>query len=212
VTLVDKWLGYFFEKLEALKLWDDTIVVVTCDHGTQLNEHSRFGKSGAELHPFNTRIVWTMWHPDGPRGQHVAGFVQNHDLLPTLLHLVDIPYANHDGLNIWPLVTRDQAKIRDHVVIGWSEFSEGNATARCSVRDDSWNYVVAVGREDPEPELYDLEADPDEISNVHDQHPDVVAKQRARLEAVVGQPLPGQLNEVCDRYLRPFNRYWQLRA
>ena len=211
VTLVDRWLGHLFDQIDALKLWDDTLVVVTCDHGTQLMEHGRFGKSNADLHPFNTQLIWLMRHPDGPRGSHIPGFVQSHDLLPTLLNLTDIPYANVDGQDIWPLVTGEREAVRDHVVIGWSEFAAGNATGRCSVRDNNWNYVVAVGREDPAPELYDLEQDPKEVHNVHDLRPDIVARHRSRLEAVVGQPLPGQLNEVCDLYWRPFNRYWELR-
>jgi len=66
------------------------------------------------------------------------------------------------------------------------------------VRDDEWNYVVTVHQEDDAPELYDLDDDPEERTNVHDQYPEVVAKQRCRLEAVLGQPLPAQLNEVCD--------------
>jgi hypothetical protein len=67
------------------------------------------------------------------------------------------------------------------------------------VRDDQWNYVVAVGREDPNAELYHLPSDPDEKKNVISEYPDVVRKQRARLEAILGQPLPATLNEVCDR-------------
>ena len=67
------------------------------------------------------------------------------------------------------------------------------------MRDDEWNYVVAVGQEDPDPELYHLPSDPDEKKNIISEYPDVVKKQRSRLEAVVGQPLPATLNEVCDR-------------
>lgn len=211
VTLVDKWVGHLLEEIDALNLWKDTIVMITCDHGTQLMDHTRFGKGADEMHPFNTQIIWYMHHPDGPREHHVPGFVQSHDLLPTVLRLLRVPYANVDGVDVWPLVTGERDAVRDHVVIGWAEFSQGNATARCSVRDDRWNYVVAVGRKDPSPELYDLEADPDETHNVHDAHPDVVARQRERLEAVVGQPLPGQLNEVCDPYWPPMQRYWQAR-
>jgi hypothetical protein len=36
------------------------------------------------------------------------------------------------------------------------------------------------------------------MNNVHDRYPEVVDRQRTRLEAVVGQPIPAQLNEVCD--------------
>jgi arylsulfatase A-like enzyme len=205
VTLVDKWVGAFLHKLDRLDLWDDTIVVVTSDHGTQLRDQTRFGKGADELHPFNTRIPLYLRHPAGPRGHKVNAFVQSHDLLPTLLRLLDVPYANVDGQDAWTLVTGERAQlrgvipqVRDHVVIGWASFVSGPAGGRASVRDGEWNYVTSVHEEDPAPELYHLPSDPDERINVHEAHPDVVARQRRRLEAVVGQPLPAQLVEVCD--------------
>jgi len=203
VTLVDKWVGYLLDKVDELKLWDDTLIMITCDHGTQLRDHTRFGKGPDELHPFNTQLIWFVRHPDGPRGHQVNGFVQSHDLMPTALALLEMPYSRVDGENVWPLVTGERERVRDHVVTGWAVFGSGNAGARASVRDDEWNYITTVHEEDPQPELYHLPSDPEERINVHDQHPEIVAKQRARLEAVIGQPIPAQLNEVCDHPVRP---------
>jgi arylsulfatase A-like enzyme len=171
---------------------------MTSDHGTQLLDQTRFGKGPDELHPFNTQIPLYIRHPSGPRNHSVDAFVQSHDLLPTLLRLLQVPYANVDGQDAWSLVRGERQALRDHVVIGWAGFVTGNAGGRASVRDDEWNYVVSVHEEDPAPELYHLPTDPDEVENVHDQYPEVVAMQRSRLEAVVGQPLPAHLNEVCD--------------
>jgi len=198
VTLVDKWVGAFLNTIDELKLLDNTIVVITSDHGTELDDHTRFGKGPGALHPFNTQILCYVHHPDGPRGRRISAFVQSHDLMPTVLRLLEIPYANVDGQDFWTLVTGERSSLRDHIVIGWAGFVTGNAGGRASVRDDEWNYVVSVHEEDSCPELYHLPSDPDEVRNVHDEHPEVVAKQRERLEAVVGQPLPAHLNEVCD--------------
>ena len=198
VTLVDKWVGHLLDKVDALNLWDDTIVMVTCDHGTQIMDHGSFGKGANKLHPFNTQILWYVRHPDGPRGKHVSGFVQSHDLVPTMLHLLGIEYTFCDGENVWPLVTGESESIRDHIVTGWAGWSEGTASGRASVRDDEWNYTVAVGQQDDTPELFHLATDPDEKKNVASEHPDIVGKQRTRLEAVLGKPLPAIQNEVCD--------------
>jgi arylsulfatase A-like enzyme len=212
VTFVDRWVGTLLEKLEDLRLWDDTLVVFTSDHGTQLMDHGSFGKGAAELHPFNTRIPLVIRHPDGPRNTSISPFVQSHDLMPTLLNLLEIPYANVDGYDAWSLVTGERDTLRDHVVSGWAGFTVGNAGGRASVRDDTWNYVVSVGEEDPEPELYNVRLDPDERRNVHDAHPEIVTRQRSRLEAVLGQPLPAQLNEVCDPSSAPLAVYLRSRA
>ncbi|HUT18945.1 MAG TPA: sulfatase [Anaerolineae bacterium] len=198
VTFVDKWVGAFLERVDALQLWEDTIVVLTGDHGTQLMDHGRFGKGADEMHPFNTRIPLYIRHPDGPRNRSIDPFVQSHDLMPTLLRLLDVPYANVDGSDAWSLVTGERKQLRDHVVIGWASFVTGSAGGRASVRDDAWNYVATVHEAQPSPELYHLPTDPEERKNVRDQYPEICAMQRRRLEAVVGQPLPAQLNEVCD--------------
>jgi arylsulfatase A-like enzyme len=203
VTLVDKWVGYFLDKVDQLGLGDDTVIMITCDHGTQLRDHSRFGKGADELHPFTTQLVWFIRHPDGPRGQHVREFVQSHDLMPTTLALLGVPYGSVDGESTWTLVTGERKTLRDHIVTGWAVFCSGNAGARASVRDAEWNYVTTVHEEDAQPELYYLPSDPEERINVHDQHPEVVARQRTRLEAAVGQPIPAQLTEVCDHPVHP---------
>jgi hypothetical protein len=116
-----------------------------------------------------------------------------------MLHLLGTDYTFCDGEDVWPLATGERESVRDHVVTGWAGWSDGRASGRASVRDDEWNYVVAVDAEDPNAELYHLPSDPDEEENVIVHHPDVVKRQRTRLEAVIGQPLPATLNEVCDR-------------
>ena len=103
---------------------------------------------------------------------------------------------------MWPLVTGEVDAVRDHVVIGWASFSTGPATGRASVRDDQWNYTVSLNDVNNE-QLFDLVADPDEHTNVVADHPDVVALQRSRIQAVIHQPLPATFNEVCDNAPAP---------
>ncbi|MBD3183993.1 sulfatase-like hydrolase/transferase [Candidatus Poribacteria bacterium] len=201
-TFVDKWVGHLLNKIDELKLWDDTIVMLTCDHGTQIMDHGSFGKGANKLHPFNTRIMWYVKHPDGPKDKHINGFVQSHDIVPTMMYLLGHDYIC-DGMNVWPLVTGETDTLRDHVVTGWAGWSNGPALGRASVRDDEWNYTVEVGQPEKNPELFHLPSDPDERNNVINHHPDVVTRQKDRLEAVLGHPLPAVQNEVCDSNAPP---------
>ena len=198
VTFVDSRLGRFLEQIDELKLWDNTMVVFTSDHGTQVLDHGAFGKSPNNLRQYLTRIALHIHHPNGPQGVHIDGLVQAHDLAPTVLTQLGVP-AEMDGMDFWPLVTGESQRIRDHVVIAWADWAEGRARGRVSVRDDEWNYVVGTGYEDESAQLYDLENDPNEDTNVVHQHPEVLAKQRARIEVVLKQPLPGLHEEVCTR-------------
>jgi len=200
VTLVDRWVGHLLDRVDDLGLKGDTIVMLMSDHGTQVLDHGQFGKGPDCLHPYNTRLNWMVRHPDVCK--RVSGFVQAHDLLPTVLGLLGIPCQAVDGTDVWPLVTGEVDAVRDHVVIGWASFSTGPATGRASVRDDQWNYTVSLNDVNNE-ELFDLAADPDEHTNVVADHPDVVALQRSRIQAVIHQPLPATFNEVCDHAPSP---------
>jgi arylsulfatase A-like enzyme len=211
VTLVDKWVGQFFQKIEELGLTDNTLILVTSDHGTQLMDHNRFGKRPDAMHPYNTQILWLMQHPDGPQGKSVQGFVQSHDVMPTMLHLLGIPCGQVDGENVWPLVTGELSQIRDHIVIGWAGWTVGNAVGGASVRDTECNFITTIGMQNPVTELYHLARDPEENHNVISQYPRVEERQRERLEAVLMQPLPGIMPELCDVALSPIRSYNQHR-
>ena len=206
VTLVDRWVGHLLDKVDDLKLWDDTIVMVTADHGTQVLDHGQFGKGPNRLHAYNTRIVCSVRHPDAA-ARRVSGFVQAHDVFPTVLGWLDVPCGGVEGRDVWPMAMGQADAVRDHVVIGWAGFCSGNATGRASVRDDRWNYTVSLDDPEAQEELFDLEADPDENENVVARNPQVVTQQRARIEGVIQQPLPAVFNEVCDPALSPSAQY-----
>lgn len=212
VTLVDEYVGRLLNTVSDLNLLDETMIVILSDHGTQLLDQGSFGKGPNELHPFNTQLNLMVRAPGGPADIDVDAFVQNHDLMPTLLGRLGVRADWTDGADLWPLVTGEQAAIRDRIVTGWASFITGNAVGRASVRDDRWNFCTSVGYEDQAgDELFDLERDPEELHNVAALHPDVVSARRGDVEAVIGQPLPGRMVEVCDPAPAPMSHWLQQR-
>lgn len=209
VTFVDRQVGRIFEKLDQLGLWDDTIVLVLSDHGTELYDHARFGKGGGNMRRYNTGFAWYMRHPDGPEGRVVDAYVQSHDVMPTLLTMLEVPHRC-EGMNIWPLATGEKEVLRPWVVNGWAGGSNGNASGWASVMDDAWLYYCPIGRDDTEPALFAL---PDEEHDLREVHPEVVAKQRARIEEVIDQPLDSvRFNEVCGPAPAPYQRWLSARG
>src|SRR6185312_1759963 len=166
---------------------NDSVVAVLSDHGTEVWDQGQFGKSGARMHPYNTQINLMLRHPDGEgAGQRVDAFVQNQDILPTLLGMLEIAHPRMDGDDLWPLVSgaagAEQLRARDHVVIGWDVYA--------SVRDREWNMLINTSEPGKNLQLFHLTDDPDEKRNVAADYPQVISKQIARLEAVLGAPLP----------------------
>ncbi|MBN1673964.1 MAG: sulfatase [Kiritimatiellae bacterium] len=209
VTFLDDRIGRLLNKLDALGLKEDTAVLVLSDHGTQVLDHGHFGKGGGNMRAYNTGIVWQMRLP-GVAPARISAFVQSHDVMPTILDLLEVPYSRADGASVMPLVRGETNALRDTIVIGWALHSEGNAQAAVSARQAKWNYVTRTHTDDKHA-LFDLASDPDENKNVVDAHPDVVAALRREIEAVIGQPLPARLNEVCDQGPTPGCVYLQAR-
>jgi arylsulfatase A-like enzyme len=203
VTFVDKQVGRLFDKLDELNLWDETIVVVLSDHGTEIMDHGTFGKGGGNMRTYNAGFLWYMWHPDGPHGVVSDALVQSHDLMPTLLGQLDVPHRC-EGLDVWGLATGATDSVRDHIVNGWALHSIGSAQAAASVMDGEWLYSCGVGGAEVEEMLFAL---PDEDTNLVADHPDLVALSRKRIEAVMNQPLPGRFNEACDQGPMPFTSW-----
>ncbi len=109
VTLVDRWVGRVFQKIEDLGLLDDTMVIFTTDHGFLHGEHGIIGKSliyGEKLSSLSisfiplyeeiNHIPLIVRLPASRTGRCDA-IVQPMDIMPTILDLsgTDIPSTVH---------------------------------------------------------------------------------------------------------------------
>ncbi len=187
--LVDRWIGRVLQKIDDLALWDDTIVVVTSDHGMSLGEHQRTGKSN--LHDADPRY-WPIYPEVGhailllagsqiPAGQSLELLAQPADLLPTLCDLAGVevqPPVPLQGRSFARALTTGETQHREVVVSGCYIRAFGGLPPRKAstpfLVTREWGYapVGAQGR----PELYALTADPLAEQNVADQHPEVLAQ------------------------------------
>jgi arylsulfatase A-like enzyme len=198
-TFVDKWIGVLMNHLADRKLLDETIVVLTSDHGTQLMDHDIFGKDAQHLHAYNTRVNLLVRHPRGPKDTVVDGLVQHIDLSPTILDWMDVMHEPLDGKNFWDLATGKRSSLRDNVLIAWRN--------EVSLRDHTWNALVDVQQPEAEWKLFRVDADRDSAENVVAAHPEVVARQRQRLESFLGGPLPARFPEKPSPSTYPLVTY-----
>jgi len=187
VKRLDEALGRLLDALKSLALSDNTIVLFTSDHGnhfkTRNAEYKRTGHESAIRVP--TAIVGPGFNGGG-RLQQLVSLV---DLPPTLLSAAGLPVPDGmEGHSILPLLQNRQADWPEDVFIQISESQIGRA-----LRTNRWKYgVVAPGLDGSsapgadhyvEEYLYDLLADPYELSNligVANYH-DVKVQLRTRL-------------------------------
>lgn len=190
VTLVDRWIGYVLEKLSLLGLSDRTLIVFLSDHGTMLGERGEIHKGPWRLRRQCTQVPLIIRHPEGEgAGRRVRGFVQHQDILPTLLHLLDIPVTEQvDGSNMWSLVDlgEDSPGLRDTIITAYAWYA--------SVRSREWNYISSwkfpaegddLGFVQQGPQLYHLTEDPEELHNVINDYPEVARQMDDYLRSAI---------------------------
>ena len=86
ISMCDKYLGKVLDAMDELALWDDTLLIVTTDHGFLLGEHGWFGKCRMPFYDEIARIPLFIWDPRCKvRGERRRSLAQAIDVGPTLL-------------------------------------------------------------------------------------------------------------------------------
>lgn len=183
---VDDNLGRLFDWMAAEGLLDDTLVVLTSDHGDQMGDHWLVQKLGWWDESYHVPLIVVDPRPeaDHTRGSTVRHVTEHVDLLPTLCEWmgVEVP-LQCDGRPLQPFIHADAESAPD----GWRDAAHwewdfrdpgghaaedllGIAMEECTlnvIRTPRWKYVQFAA--DPSilaPLLFNLETDPDQLVNV----------------------------------------------
>lgn len=179
VTLVDRWAGELLGALRDAGRMTDTLVVFTSDHGCMLGEQGQVHKGYDRLRNQCTRVPLLIRHPKREAaGVRVRGFCQHQDIVPTVLSVMDLPAPDRVlGRNIWPQTT-GRGDPPDYVISAYCHY--------VAIRTTDWNYMRAWTKgptgEPLKEELYDLHADPEELTNVVSAHTAVAERLKGRIE------------------------------
>jgi choline-sulfatase len=102
VRYTDAQLSRLLERLRVLGLFENTVLVVTSDHGEGLGDHALL-EHGANLHDELVHVPLFVRAPGLTAGRRLRGLVQLEDLLPTSLALLGMPIPEGlDGENLEP--------------------------------------------------------------------------------------------------------------
>jgi len=201
VTELDFWFGYLVNMIEQVGLFENTVIIFTCDHGTEFMEHGQFQKHPELLHREVTQLPLLVHHPDfGDEHVSVDGLVSALDYAPTILNIAGVePEVELDGSDFLPLASGEKQEINDYVKCGYCHFGgirtpEWNLIFPVCTPDDTKELEVIKSQPDvaldvihaidaPDPsrgvELYDTKSDPGELQDLAADHPDVVKELKA---------------------------------
>lgn len=186
IAYMDLCIQRILTRLEELGIADETLVVLNGDHGETLMEHECYfdhhGLYENTLHvPLIMRLPGVL-----PAGKRIEGYTTHQDLVPTLLDLLGVETSiAFDGQSLLPMVRGEVHSHSSEMYI-----TECTWMRKHGWRTPEWKLIVALEPDfhfKPEVELYHLIEDPLELRNVADEHPDVVAHLKARMEAWIAR-------------------------
>jgi arylsulfatase A-like enzyme len=183
VTLVDRWLGRFLDRLENLGLAENTLLVLVSDHGVLLGERGWVGKRFSELHEELTHVPFVMRHPSGRgRGRTSSYLASTHDIAPTVLSVlrVDKP-RGMNGADLSPIFRgRAPRQKRTHRTTAYN--------THVSASDGRWLLMGGGDRSDLR--LFDRKRDRYERRDVARRYPKQVRRLWRLIERDAGGRLP----------------------
>ncbi len=125
VTMVDRWLGKVFEKMDEYNLWENTMVILTSDHGHTLAEPGKIVKQYAKGHPLFedvANIPLIIYHPEIEGGKRInSTFSCITDLRATILDALGAEITESlspHGKSLIPVLKGEVNSIRDHILYG----------------------------------------------------------------------------------------------
>jgi len=181
IAYADSVLAGFVAFLKKTGRYDNALIVVVGDHGEGLGEHHE-DTHGIFLYDSTTHVPLIMKMPGGGNpGKIVDAQVRNTDILPTVTGLLRVPPPEVlDGESLQPYLSGAESK--DRTAIGETDYPLrfGWAPLR-SVRTGGFKFIEA-----PRPELYDLHADPGELTNRYQPSDANVQKFRGMLAEIKG--------------------------
>ena len=209
VTLVDRWIGRVLEKIADLGLMENTVVMLTTDHGFLHGEHEIMGKGLIDERGFTNIPLYEeishiplVVHCPGAKAGTRAAVVQPMDIMPTILDLAgaQMPPTVH-GKSFAGVLQGEGDRHREFAVT--SPYL-GVASGAATVTRGKWSAIIwCTPQAQPTPDkavdgfakaqktgvlqpvdmLFDLEADPGQRHDLAARQPGIVADLRARAVA-----------------------------
>jgi arylsulfatase A-like enzyme/Flp pilus assembly protein TadD len=198
VAWSDELVGRLDQALGRLGLRDDTLLVVTSDHGEGLGEHGE-SVHGFFVYQSTLKVPLLFRGPGIPAGGRITSTVGSIDVMPTVLDLLGVAapaQPRMSGRSLAAVLQGGPApaelpayaeSLLPLLHYGWSDLR--------MLRDGRWKYIQA-----PRPELYDLAHDPGEERNLADEQAGRAAALRsalsARLEREKANPPPADASAI----------------
>ncbi|MCM8822480.1 MAG: sulfatase-like hydrolase/transferase [Candidatus Omnitrophica bacterium] len=122
VSMVDTWFGYFIQKLKRLGMWENSVVAVLSDHGTNFadNPERIIGKPHYGMYPGVMKIPLMIHFPEVVKG--ISGkLLYNIDATATIYTMAGIKNVDVDGKDLYGLVNGSEWQERKYLTCRYGD-------------------------------------------------------------------------------------------
>lgn len=188
---MDDCIGRLTAKLKEWNISDNTLIVITADHGEELFEHGFIGhastSANAKLYDEIIHIPLIIWYPEKLKHKIIDELVQQVDIMPTILNILGIPIPEGlQGNSLLPLIkgifpNNSQSVFCETTLGGYQSTKETEEIKLRCIRTKKWKFIYTKWLDSDTCELYNLKKDTKEEINVFRKYPDVANELKAKL-------------------------------
>src|SRR5437762_6210898 len=188
IAFADAQVGRLIEFLKNKGLYQNTLIILSGDHGESLGEHGE-KTHGFFIYNATLHVPLIIHLPGDMHARTVQNLVNLADIMPTVLAALNIQLPAHvQGQSLLPIISpkkEDNARslyaetFLPRLHFNWSELR--------GVETENYHFIDA-----PKPELYDLRKDPGETHNLFAEKKAVTEEMRVRLAKLIQQYTAGQ--------------------
>lgn len=186
VYLMDKFIGKIVRYLKKLKIFGNTLIILTADHGESFSEHNErkvtdVYEHGSFLYDYLIRVPLIFHLPSALPRQEFDNLVESIDIVPTIYDLLNITPENEDSLDGKSLINllKDREYSRKYA------YSETEEYDWVSLRSKNYHLIERLS-DGSQKQLYDLNEDPGEYNNLYRKNNKIFMEMENYLENLFG--------------------------
>ena len=182
IRYVDYSIKCLLEELNEMGILENTIVVITADHGEEFKDHGGFIHEPTKLYDELTHIPLIIYNTEY-KNITIDETVSSIDIAPTMMGMLNLPNAEtFQGRCLLPITESG----RSYGVVnegGGVQALTGNLKMIVAYRTKRWKYIQDEVRN--RKELYDMKRDPKETENLYEVERDVAEDLESRIRELI---------------------------
>jgi arylsulfatase A-like enzyme len=193
IAYTDYQIKKIMDKLEQLEILDNTLIVITADHGENLYDHQPYFHH-SDLYESSIKVPLIFYCKRRIKPIKITGVVESIDVVPTIMELLNSPAIKQfGGKSLYHYLSGSGS---NGTLVGFSE--EISRTSRkIGIRTEEWKLIINFDKNRDQEKLYNIKKDPQERKIIRDNE-EILINLRAKLFQWI------ELSDKAEEYFLQF--------